>query len=41
MLKEVEVREIVAGVSSAEEIFEINLWMQEQFAQDQAIFGLE
>ena len=37
MLKEVEVQEIVAGVSSTEEIFEINLWMQEQFARDQAI----
>ena len=37
MLKEVEVKEIVAGVSSSEEIFEINLWMQEQYAQDQSI----
>ena len=37
MLKDVEVREIVAGVSSPEEIFEINLWMQEQYARDQAI----
>ena len=37
MLKEVEVKEIVAGVSSPEEIFEINLWMQEQYARDQAI----
>ena len=37
MLKDVEVKEIVAGVSSPEEIFEINLWMQEQYARDQAI----
>ena len=37
MLKEVEVKEIVAGVSSPEEILEINLWMQEQYARDQAI----
>ena len=37
MLKDVEVREIVAGVSSPEEIFEVNLWMQEQYARDQAI----
>ena len=37
MLKEVEVKEIVAGVSSAEEILEITLWMQEQFTKDQAI----
>ena len=37
MLKDVEVREIVAGVSSPEEIFEINLWMQEQYSRDQAI----
>ena len=35
MLKEVEVKEIVAGVSSAEEILEITLWMQAQFAKDQ------
>ena len=31
-LKDVEVKEIVAGVSYPEEIFEINLWMQEQYA---------
>ena len=37
MLKDVEVREIIAGVSSPEEICEINLWMQEQHAQDQSI----
>ena len=37
MLKDVEIKEIVAGLSSPEEIFEINLWMQEQHAQDQAI----
>ena len=37
MLKEVEVKEIVAGVSSADEIFETTLWMKEQFAKDQAI----
>ena len=37
MLKDVEVKKIVAGVSSPEEIFEINLWMQEQYARDQAI----
>ena len=30
MLKEVEVKEIVARVSSPEEILEINLWMQER-----------
>ena len=32
MLKDVEVKEIIAGVSSPEEILEINLWMQEQHA---------
>ena len=32
MLKDVEVKEIIAGVSSPEEIREINLWMQEQHA---------
>ena len=37
MLKDVEVREIIAGVSSPEEILEINLWMQDQYAKDQAI----
>ena len=37
MLKEVEVKEIVAGVNSVEEILEITLWVQEQFAKDQAI----
>ena len=37
MLKEVEVKEIVAGVSSADEIVETTLWMKEQFAKDQAI----
>ena len=37
MLKDVEVKEIIAGVSSPEEILEINLWMQEQHAKDQAI----
>ena len=31
-------KEIVAGVSSPEEILEINLWMKEQHAHDQAIF---
>ena len=34
MLKDVEVREIIAGVSSPEEILEINLWMQDQYAKD-------
>ena len=37
MLKDVEVKEIIAGVSSPEEIREINLWMQEQHARDQSI----
>ena len=37
MLKDVEVKEIIAGVSSLEEILEINLWMQEQHARDQSI----
>ena len=37
MLKDVEVKEIIAGVSSQEEILEIKLWMQEQHAKDQAI----
>ena len=37
MLKEVEVKEIIAGVSSPEDILEIKLWMQEQYATDQAI----
>ena len=38
MWKEVEVKEIIAGVSSHEEILEIKLWMEEQHAKDQAIF---
>ena len=37
MLKDVEVKEIIAGVSSPEEILEINLWMQDQYPKDQAI----
>ena len=37
ILKEVEVKEIVARVSSPEEILEIKLWMEEQCAKDQAI----
>ena len=37
MLKDVEAKEIIAGVSSPEEIHEINLWMQEQHAKDQLI----
>ena len=37
MLKDVEVREIISGVSSPEEILEINLWMQDQYPKDQAI----
>ena len=37
MLKEVEVKEIIAGVSSPEDILEIKLWMQEQYAKNQAI----
>ena len=37
MLKDVEAKEIIAGVSSPEEILEINLWMQDQYAKDQAI----
>ena len=37
MLKEVEVKEIIAGVSSPEEILQIKLWMKEQYAKDQAI----
>ena len=37
MLKDVEAKEIIAGVSSPEEIHEINLWMQEQHAKDQSI----
>ena len=39
MLKELEAKEIVAGVRSSEEILEINLWMQEQYAYDQAILS--
>ena len=37
MLKEVEVKEIIAGVSSPEDILEIKHWMQELYATDQAI----
>ena len=37
MLGDVEVREIVAGVSSAEEILETRKWMEDQQAKDQAI----
>ena len=37
MLKDVEVKEIIAGVSSPEEILEIKLWMEEQHTKDQAI----
>ena len=37
MLNDVEVKETVAGVSSAAEILEITRWLQEQFAKDQAI----
>ena len=37
MLDDVEVREIVAGVSSPEEILETRKWMEEQHAKDQAI----
>ena len=37
MLKEVEAKEIIAGVSFPEEILEIKLWMEEQHAKDQAI----
>ena len=37
MLGNVEVREIVAGVSSPEEILETRKWMEDQHAKDQAI----
>ena len=37
MLKDVEVKEIIAGVSSPEEILEIKLWMEDQHTKDQAI----
>ena len=37
MLGDVEVREIVDGVSSPEEILETRKWMEEQHAKDQAI----
>ena len=37
MLKEVEVKEIIAGVSSSDEILEIRHWMEEQHAKDQLI----
>ena len=37
MLGDVEVKEIVAGVSSPEEILEIRKWMETQHAKDQAI----
>ena len=37
MLGDVEVKEIVAGVSSPEEILEIRKWMETQHAKDPAI----
>ena len=37
MLGDMEVKEIVAGVSSPEEILEIRKWMEDQHAKDQSI----
>ena len=37
MLDDVEVKEIIIGVSSPEEILEIRKWMEAQHAKDQAI----
>ena len=37
MFGDVEVKEIVAGVSLPEEILEIRKWMETQHAKDQAI----
>ena len=37
MLSDVEVKEIVPGVSSPEEILEIRKWMETQHAKDQSI----
>ena len=37
MLDDVEVKEIIAGVSSPKEILEIRTWMEIQHAKDQAI----
>ena len=37
MLDDIEVKEIVAGVSSPEEILEIRRLMEEQHTKDQAI----
>ena len=40
MLEDVEVKEIVAGISSPEEILEIRKWMEIQQAKDQAILTM-
>ena len=37
MLEDVEVKEIIAGISSPEEILEIRKWMEIQQAKDQSI----
>ena len=37
MLKDIEVKEIIAGVSSPDKILEIRHWMEEQHAKDQSI----
>ena len=37
MLDDVEVKEILVGVSSPEEILEIRLWMEIQHTKDQAV----
>ena len=39
MLKQVEVRELVCGVSSREEILEVGEWIRERYASDQEKFG--
>ena len=41
MLGDVKVREVVAGVSSPEEILETRKWMEDQHAKDQAILDRE
>ena len=40
MLGDVEVKEIVAGVSSSKEILEIMKWMETQHTKDQAILPI-
>jgi len=39
MLERIEVRELVCGVSSAEEILEVRKWVEEMQDEDQRLFG--